>query len=680
MENDPNLWLEEVLGERALDWVRARNEESRVLSDNEAFRRLEERFRGILDSESKIPYVRKIGGLYYNVWRDANHPRGLWRRTTLEGYRTPEPPWETVIDLDALGKEEGENWVWHGAGVLRPEGGRCLVGLSRGGSDADVKREFDLETKRFVEGGFSLPEAKSQLVWRGPDDVFVATDFGPGSMTDSGYPRVLKAWTRGAPLGDATPVFEVRPEDMEVAVFCDRTPGFEREVAVRVVTFFEKEFHLLSDGTLHRIEVPPDAEIAFHREWMLVTLRKDWDTGRAVLPAGGLTAIPFEAFLQGDRDFSTLMAPAERTSLAAFSSTRNHVLLNELDDVSTRLFVLTPPRTGRDWTRAPLPGVPGRITAGAGPVDAFESDDYFLDMTGFLTPSTLSLGRVGDGPAERLKSAPAFFDATGLEVTRFEATSKDGTAIPYFQVGPEDLPLDGTRPTLLTGYGGFEVPLVPGYRALTGAGWLEGGGVFVVANLRGGGEFGPKWHQAVLKENRYKVYEDFAAVAEDLIRRKVTRPDRLGISGGSNGGLLVGNMLTRRPELFGAIVCQVPLLDMRRYHKLLAGASWMAEYGDPDVPEEWAFIRTFSPYHNLEAGAAYPPVLLTTSTRDDRVHPGHARKMVARMREMGHEVHYYENIEGGHGGAADNAQAAHMFALSYAFLRRMLGGQRAASP
>lgn len=380
-------------------------------------------------------------------------------------------------------------------------------------------------------------------------------------------------------------------------------------------------------------------------------------------------AIHFEAFIQGDRRFDVLFHPTERKSLASYTPTRNFLLLNELDNVHNRLYVLTPPaEEGAAWTRAPLPGVPDRVTAGVGAVDEQESDDYFLRVDGYLTPPTLALGTIGEGDAATLKTGPAFFDTEGLAVTQHEATSLDGTKVPYFQVAPQDLSLNGANRTLLYGYGGFEISLVPRYNPLVGAGWLESRGVYVVANIRGGGEFGPKWHQAALKANRHKAYEDFIAVAEDLMRRKVTSPKRLGIMGGSNGGLLMGNMLTMRPDLFRAIVCRAPLLDMRRYHTLLAGASWMAEYGDPDEPEEWEYIKTFSPYHNLRSDATYPRILFTTSTRDDRVHPGHARKMAARMKSQGHDVLYYENIEGGHGGSANNEQRAFMRALAYAFL------------
>ncbi|MCI0462752.1 MAG: prolyl oligopeptidase family serine peptidase, partial [Gemmataceae bacterium] len=392
--------------------------------------------------------------------------------------------------------------------------------------------------------------------------------------------------------------------------------------------------------------------------------------GRRLDLRHGLLVTDLEAFLTGLRQFDVLFEPTARKSLAGVSPTRNHVLLNELDNVRNRLYVLT--RQDGTWRRAELPGAPPFSTVRASAIDADESDEYFLNVSGYLTPSSLYLGTVGQGLAAKIKATPAFFQAEGLSVSQHEAVSKDGTRIPYFQVARKDLAPSGKNPTLLYGYGGFEIAMVPGYQATTGAAWLEKGGVYVVANIRGGGEFGPKWHQAALQANRHKAYEDFSAVAEDLIQRQVTSPRYLGIMGGSNGGLLMGNMLTRRPDLFGAIVCQVPLLDMQRYHKLLAGASWVAEYGNPDVPSEWEFLRTFSPYHNLKKDAQYPRILFTTSTRDDRVHPAHARKMVAKMKQLGHAVLYYENIEGGHGGAADNKQAAFMATLAYTFLWKQL--------
>ena len=672
-DTDPYLWLEDVGGEKPLAWVRERNAESvAALGAGTSFAALEQRLLSILDSKAKIPYVAQIGGRFYNFWRDAAHPKGLWRRTTLAEYRKPEPAWETVLDLDALAASEGENWVWHGATVLEPEGRLCLVSLSRGGADADVVREFDLETKAFVPGGFSLPEAKSRVTWRGRDSLFVATDVGPGSLTTSGYPRTVREWTRGTPLAEAPTVYEGQPDDMVVSAWRDLTPGFDRDFVLRQKTFYTSELFLRRGGRLVKIEKPDDATAAAHREWLLIELRSEWAIGGRTFRAGSLLAADFERFLAGDRDLHVLFEPTPRTSLVAFTATRNRILLTTLDTVRSRIGAVAF-RDGA-WQREPVSGVPEIGTASASPLDEYESDEFFLITADPSQPTTLSLASAAEPghQPERLKQSPAFFEAHGLRVSQHEATSADGTRLPYFQIGPAELPLDGSTPTLLYGYGGFEIPLVPSYDPLTGASWLERGHVYVIANIRGGGEFGPTWHQAALKANRPRAYEDFAAVAEDLIRRKVTSPPRLGIKGGSNGGLLVGNMYARRPELFGAVVCQVPLLDMRRFSVLLAGASWMGEYGNPDVPEEWAFIRGFSPYHLVERGRTYPPILITTSTRDDRVHPGHARKMTARLEEFGLPVLYYENIEGGHGGAADNRQKAFMEALAYAFLEREL--------
>jgi prolyl oligopeptidase len=672
---DPYLWLEEVEGEKQLAWVKARNAEVvAAVTEENGFLPLEKRLLAILDSDAKIPYVSKIGGHFYNFWRDAAHPRGLWRRTTLTEYRRDKPTWETVLDLDALGKAEGENWVWHGASVLEPDDRLCLVSLSRGGADADVVREFDLETKEFVAGGFTLPEAKSSVAWRDNNSLFVGTDFGPGSLTTSGYPRTVREWTRGTPLAEATLVYEGQADDMSVGGWHDSTPGFERDFVSRQVTFWTNELFMRRDGALVKIAKPDDANADIHREWLFLELRTPWTVGETTYAAGSLLAADLEQFLAGERVFDVLFRPSPRTSLVAYTPTRNHVLLTTLDQVRSRLFVLTH-RDGA-WQRQPLPGVPAVATASVGAVDDLEGDDYFLTTTTPLEPTSLCLGTLrldgsGNDP-DLLKRSPAYFDAAGLVVTQHEATSQDGTRVPYFQIGPADLPADGSTPTLLYGYGGFEISLRPGYNPAAGAAWLERKHVYVIANIRGGGEFGPAWHQAALKEKRLRAYEDFSAVAEDLIARGVTSARHLGIQGGSNGGLLVGNMYATRPKLFGAIVCQVPLLDMRRFNKLLAGASWMGEYGNPDLPQEWAFIKAFSPYHLITPDRAYPPLLITTSTRDDRVHPGHARKMAARLVEFGKDVLSYENIEGGHGGAADNSQRAFMDALSWTFLEQKL--------
>jgi prolyl oligopeptidase len=667
---DRFLWLEEVGGDAPLAWARARNAECAQALTTPESAAVEKRVLAFLDSDVRIPDIGKLGAWYYNFWKDAQNPRGVWRRTSLAEYRKAQPAWETVLDLDALAAAENENWVWQGAECFRPACTRCLLSLSRGGADAHVVREFDLATKSFATDGFTLPEAKSSTAWIDADTIYVGTDFGPGSMTASGYTRIVKVWPRGMPLAQATTVFEGRHEDIWVYAYRELAKGFERDVIVRGTTFFTNEAYVRHAGEIVRVDKPDSAEMHVHRDLMLVQLRDDWTVGGTTYRAGSLLAANLDRFLQGDRHLAVLFEPNGRKSLAGYSPTRHHILLNELDNVKNRVWVLT--HKQGTWQRAPLPGMPviGTVTAWA--VDSDASDDYFASVSDNVTPTALLHGTIGRGAPETLKQLPAIFDATGLAVTQHEVLSKDGTRIPYFQVARANLVLDGSNPTVLTGYGGFEIPLLPSYSGSIGAAWLEKGGVYVIANIRGGGEFGPEWHKAALKANRPRAYEDFIAVAEDLSRRKVTSPAHLGISGGSNGGLLVGNMLTMRPDLFGAVVCQVPLLDMRRFHLLLAGASWVAEYGNPDDPDEWAFIRTFSPYHNLKDGVRYPPTLFMTSTRDDRVHPGHARKMAARMLAAGQDVLYYENIEGGHGGAADNRQLAHMTALAYEFFRQKL--------
>ena len=665
--DDPFLWLEDVGGDRALGWVKEQNARSvQELTQGTLFAELNERLLTILNSDARIPYVSKHGAHFYNFWQDAQRKRGLWRRTTLEEYRKPDPAWETVLDLDALAELEKENWVWKEAQFLRPECRRCLLRLSRGGADASVTREFDVVTRSFVKDGFILPEAKSSVAWRDENSLFVGTNFGPGSMTQSGYPRIVKEWTRGRPLAEAAVVFEGRPEDVSVRASKSFAKGYEREFISRGLTFWKNELFLRRDGKLIRIDKPDDAIASQHRGLLFIELRSDWETGGRTHPAGALLAIDFDAFLGGNRQFDILFEPSERKSLASFSPALTGVIVNELDNVRSRVYWLA--RQDGRWQRRPLSGAPTLGTVSISAVEGDESDDYFMTVTDYLTPSALFHGSPAGNAAQKLKQLPAFFNADGLGASQHEAVSKDGTRIPYFQVSRKGLALNGGNPTLLNGYGGFEIPMRAGYNATTGAAWLERGGIFVVAGIRGGGEFGPRWHQAALKANRPRSYEDFIAVADDLVRRKVTAPKHLGIIGGSNGGLLMGNMLTMRPDLFGAVVCQVPLLDMKRYNKLLAGASWVAEYGNPDVPEEWQFIRTFSPYHNLSRGVKYPRTLFTTSTRDDRVHPGHARKMAALMKSMGHDLLYYENIEGGHGGAADNKQRAFMSSLAYAFL------------
>lgn len=668
---DPFLWLEDIDSEKSLAWVRERSQASAAeIEALPEFLPTFSRLSSIYDSDARIPVPLKRGRWLYNFWRDAGHPQGVWRRTTEDEYARARPAWETVIDVDALASAENVKWVWDGATCLYPDYKRCLISLSRGGADATVVREFDTDTRSFVDDGYALPEAKQTLTWLTLDRVLVASDFGPGSLTRSGYPRVIKEWVRGTPIGEARTVFEGRVEDVAVSAIVSNEPQRQRELLVRHLSFFESEYHLRSGDRLTPLKLPPDADAGLFRDQLIVNLRKDWTVAGRNFSAGSLLALPLAQFIEGRRDFVPLFVPTTGVSLASWKHTRSAVLLNLLDRVRGRVETLELVE-GR-WTRRPVE-VPVVGEAEAFALDPEGSDEYLLMIENFLTPASLLKGHPRRPDRSLLKKQPEFFDSNGLAVSQHQATSKDGTRVPYFQVSRRDLKLDGQNPTLLYGYGGFEVSLTPGYHAAVGAAWLERGGTYVLANIRGGGEFGPAWHQAALRRHRQNAYDDFAAVAEDLIRRKLTAPKHLGIQGGSNGGLLVGVAMTQRPDLFGAVVSQVPLLDMLRYHRLLAGASWMAEYGDPDKTEQRTWIAAYSPYQNLRKEAQYPRALFTTSTRDDRVHPGHARKMTAKMLAQGHDVLYYENLEGGHGGAANNRQKAFMDALAYTFLLKELG-------
>lgn len=681
--DDPHLWLEDVQGEKALAWVRERNAETlKLLSAREDFAPTRAKLLEVLNSKDRIPNVTRRGDWLYNLWQDATHKRGLWRRTTLAEYRKAQPQWETVLDIDALAAAERENWVWGGVECLEPQQRLCMLSLSRGGADAKVIREFDLVDKRFVDGGFALPEAKTDVAWVDADTLLVGTDFGPGSMTDSGYPRILKRWKRGTPLAEAKTVFEGRREDTWVGAGVDHTPGFERTLVTRALDFYRQETFLLQGDALERLDVPDDARIRFMHsagvpgDTLLIELRSDWRIGERLYAKGSLLATDFPAYQRGERRFQLLFEPTDTRSLAGVATTRTHVLVNLNDNVIGRLEEWKREADGRFVRRsvdAPSPGNLGVVSLHEpSRRDDPLAEQYLLSYTDFLTPDSLLLGRTGSDRREPLKSLPPSFDSIGMRAEQLFATSRDGTRVPYFVVWPRGAKADGTNPTLLYGYGGFQISLEPWYSRGMGAAWYSRGGVLVVANIRGGGEYGPRWHQAAIKENKQRSYDDFIAVAEDLIRRKITSARHLGIEGGSNGGLLVGAVMAQRPELFNAVVCQVPLLDMKRFHQLLAGASWMAEYGNPDKPEDWAVISRYSPYQNVKREAKYPTPLFTTSTRDDRVHPGHARKMVARLREYGHPVLYYENIEGGHGGAADNEQRATLQAIEFTYLWQRL--------
>ncbi len=666
-QEDPYLWLEEVMGEKAITWVKEQNAKSqKEIEAQPAFAPLRAKMLEVVNSRERIPGVQKRGIWYYNFWQDPGNVRGIWRRTTLDEYRKPAPKWEAVLDLDQLAKDEKDNWVWRGANCLAPDYNKCVISLSRGGADAVVIREWDMAAKSFVKDGFQLKEAKGSVDWIDANTLFVQTDFGTGSQTKSGYARLVKQWNRGTPIETAATVFEGTVDDISIAGRQVDQRGYpSRQFIRRGVTFFTSETYLVGRGELTKLDIPADATFSYWRDWMSVRLKSAWTVGGVTYAQGSLIAMPFERFLKGERKFDVLFEGNDRRSLAGFAVTKNYLIINELDNVKNKLYELAY-KDGK-WQKRTV-AMPGLGTVGVSAIDADESDAYFVTLTDYLTPSTLSLAQGGSDAREKLKSLPAFFDASPYKVEQFEVASKDGERIPYFVIMGKDTKLDGKNPTLLFGYGGFEISLLPSYSGSIGNGWLAQGGVYVVANIRGGGEFGPRWHQAGLKANRQRVYDDFIAVAEDLIHRKITSPRHLSISGGSNGGLLVGAVMVQRPDLFRAVICSVPLLDMQRYHKLLAGASWVAEYGNPDDAKEWEYISKYSPYQNVKAGVKMPRVLFVTSTRDDRVHPGHARKMMAKMQAQGHDVLYYENIEGGHSASANNQQLAYRTALQWTFL------------
>ncbi len=677
---DPYIWLEEIEGEKALDWVRAQNRptlerfEANPLYDQ--FKATAER---ILQDKERIPYGSLRGGYVYNFWRDEDHVRGVWRRAKLEDYLKDDVPWEVLLDVDRLAETEKENWVYKGTTPLAPDYTRYLVSLSRGGKDAHVVREFDVTTKSFVPDGFVLEEAKSRASWYNRDAVVVGTDFGEGSLTRSGYPRVLKVWLRGQPLDEAETLFEGEFNDVSVGFSRDVKTAPSWCVLSRHVDFYHARYWL-TRGLRQKTEVPvpDDAEFAgFFEGRLLFLLRSDWEAERVssereVVPQGALVALAAREVLAAGRPtVEVVYVPDERSSLVGVSRTDSALLLNVLENVQSKLFRVhaNGAAGGEAWPSTEI-AVGEKGTVGVASTNAF-TDRVFLSYESFLVPERLYLAEGTESP-EVVKTLAAKFDAEGLVVDQHHAESKDGTRVPYFVVRPRDLTFDGGSPTVLYGYGGFEIPLRPNYMALTGKLWLERGGVFVVANIRGGGEFGPRWHQAALQENRQRAFDDFIAVAEDLVDRKITSPAHLGIMGGSNGGLLVGAAFTQRPDLFEAGVCVVPLLDMLRYSELLAGPSWMAEYGDPNDPQMRAVLKQYSPYHTVEPDVDYPEVFFLTSTKDDRVHPGHARKMVAKMTAMGHKVFYYENIEGGHGAAANLLQQARRYALQYVYFHEKL--------
>jgi prolyl oligopeptidase len=674
--DDPWLWLEGIDDPRALEWVRQRNDATekrlRARPEHDALYR---DALAVLDAASRVPEVSRRGGFLYNLWQDRDHPRGLWRRTTTEEFRRDAPQWETVLDLDALAKTEGRPWAFGGAVWLPPENRRCLIRLAPAGGDAVEVREFDVEKKAFVTDGFFLPTAKSRVAWRDANTLYVGTDFGAGSLTKSGYPRTVKRWTRGTPLAAAVVVHTGAEQSVSSTARRVRATEGDIDLVTEGLTFWTQQHYQILGDELRALDLPPTARVVGgFRGRLVVRLKEAWAKGGTTYPGGAVLVADAAALRGSEGKIERVVGPTARFVIKEVVSTPTGILVTALDDVRGRLVRFAPGQVGAAaWTPMVVP-FPDH-----GAIDIMtteeDSGDAVVAYQSFLTPPSLYAVAAAGGAAVRLKSQAPAFDGGRFEVAQHWAISSDGTRVPYFVVASQGLKHDGRAPTWMFSYGGFENSLTPSYsgsyeqlHGAYGKLWLERGGVFVLANIRGGGEFGPEWHTSVLKKNHYKCFEDFEAVARDLAARKITSPAHLGIEGRSNGGLLVAATMLRHPELYGAVVCGNPLVDMKRYHRLLAGASWVAEYGDPDVPGEWEYIGKYSPYQRLTAGVKLPPVIFYTSTRDDRVHPGHARKMAAKMESLGYAVDYYENIEGGHHGSVTNEQLATRLARTFGFL------------
>ncbi|MBU7589599.1 MAG: S9 family peptidase [Sphingopyxis terrae] len=675
-DTDPWLWLEDIEGAKALASVKAENAATdKLILNRPGFEQDRARAKAILDDDRQIADPGQVmGDTITNFWRDADHPRGIWRQSPLGAYLAGTPEWTTLIDVDALGKAEGQSWVWHGADCLAPTYTRCLVSLSPGGTDSDVVREWDRTTGRFVTDGFALPQAKSAVVWEDADTLLVATDYGEGSMTASGYPRIVKRWKRGTPLASAAVVAEGEASDVGINPIAIDDGKTRWILIARNKSFYTSDYSIRAAHGAGFVPAPiPDT----------ADLR-DVIGGQAIIflnkPAdgfgeGSLVALSLADAAAGrPAKMAAVMAPTKAQAIEEVSATDNILWVKALDDVEGKLFALRRDPASGTWTQREVPLAANATVHLAGAIA--KRDTIFATAETMLDPPTLYA--VTDNAAPRVvQSLPAAFDAKGMTVEKRFATSKDGTKIPYFLVRKAGA--KGPVPALIHAYGGFRAAQTPGY--LTGqpyrAGplglfWVEDGNAYVLANIRGGGEYGPAWHQAALREKRQNSFDDLHAVAEDLVKTGISSKGRIAISGRSNGGVLVGAAMTQRPDLYGAVIAGSPLEDMKRYNKLLAGASWVAEYGNPDDPADWAFLSKYSPYQNVRKGVKYPPIFLYLSTKDDRVHPGHARKFAAKLQDYGNRVYYHEYLEGGHSVGADHAEDAVRAAMLHAFLLREL--------
>jgi prolyl oligopeptidase len=672
--SDPYLWLEQVDSDRAMDWVREQNAKTlSVLEHDSRYSALYADALSITQAQDRIPEPRFLGGQIYNFWQDAQHVRGIWRRTTLADYRNSAPSWSTVLDLDAQARAENANWFWKEADCLRPAERLCLISLSDGGEDAVSVREFDLSTQQYVQGGFALPKSKQSVAWIDQDQLLIARDWGAGSLTASGYAFVVKSLKRGAPLAAAQEIFRGSPTDVEVdaATFVDGS-GQRASLILRAITAFETQTYLVGASEPQRLNIPLKSEIEDLLDGrLLIKLNESWNINGHHFPEGALIAIDLSAARADPIHLQPrlIYAPGARESLGSTGTTHSHLLFSLYHDVKGRAFVCTPGAQGQ-WSRRAL-ALPDNASIEVVDTDA-RSELAFLSVAGFLMPSSLWLADAGGQELTQVKTLPPKFDAAPFVVEQWQVKSRDGTRIPYFIVHRKDIEFNGQNPTILNAYGGFQISRTPFYSAAIGKLWLERGGVFVLANIRGGGEFGPAWHEAGLKTHRQRIYDDFAAVAEDLIARKVTSPRRLGIQGGSNGGLLMGVEFTQHPLLWNAVDMQVPLLDMLRFENIAAGSSWVGEYGSVSNPKERAFLASISPYNNLKAGTHYPEPFIWTTTKDDRVGPQHARKFAAKLAAMDVPYLYYEVIEGGHASGANLQERAHTVALEMTYFSARL--------
>jgi prolyl oligopeptidase len=672
---DPFVWLEELDGAKAMEWVRAENAKTAAVLDSDPrYPGLFKEALALAEAKDRIPTPRIIGGQILNQWQDADHVRGIWRRTSLSGYRKSAPTWTTVLDLDALATAEKANWFWSGADCKEPAEQRCILALSDGGEDAVTLREFDLPSASFVNGGFVLPRGKQSSVWEGESTLLVAREWNPGELTRSSYPFVVKRIERGQPLSAAVEVFRGSPDDVAVYPLDFNDGAGHRAILIaRRVSFFEAEYHLVGPHGTARLGLPSKVDIeALVEGRLIVSLREDWkaEDGQN-LRQGSLVSLELPSTLAapGHLRPTLVYAPGPRDAFVGASATRRHLLVNVLENVKGRAYVYTP-KAGGKWSRRQL-ALPNNVSIQIVNTD-LHSDRAFVSVTGFLTPSSLWLADFTSGTLTTVRTLPARFDASRHVVEQFEATSTDGTRIPYFVVRPRDTRFDGSTPTILNAYGGFLVAETPRYSPEIGKLWLERGGAYVLANIRGGGEFGPAWHAAGLKTHRQRIYDDFVAVARALIEKKITSSPHLGIMGGSNGGLLMGVEFIQHPDLWGAVDIQVPLLDMLGYEHIAAGSSWVGEYGSVSNPEERAFLASISPYDNLRSGVRYPEALIWTTTKDDRVGPQHARKFAAKLGAMGVPYLFYEVIEGGHGSGATLAEKAAMRAREFTYFARQL--------